>query len=243
MDGRLLRAYDRPHRMIAWNTPGSATMIARTFACLALVTAALAAGGCATNPTSIDAQWVSPSLAGHGKLQNVLVIAALRDSTQRRMLEDRMVEELDAVGVEAAPSHRFLTGSAEVSEDQLREAVAAAGASQVLITSISGMTTDVRITPGMVTGPGWGPGWGRTPMGPSWGGMSRYYNTAWARSTPPEVRTTQNLHGDTRLFDVASSEVVWSVATTTQTGRGNVPDLIEQFAQLIVATLKKDSLI
>ena len=219
-------------------------MIARISACLVIVAAALAAGGCATNPTSIDAQWASPSLAGSGKVQNVLVIAALRDSTQRRMLEDRMVEALGTAGVKAEPSYRFLTGSAEVSEDQLREAAAGAGASHVMISSISGMTTDVRVTPGMVTGPGWGPGWGRTaPMGPSWGGMSRYYNTAWARSTPTEVRTTQNLHGDTRLFDVASSEVVWSVATTTVTSRGNVPSLIDRFVDLIVETLKKDSLI
>jgi len=46
-----------------------------------------------------------------------------------------------------------------------------------------------------------------------------------------------------RLFDVASSEVVWSVATTTVTNRGNVPAMIDQFVQLIVDTLKKDSLI
>lgn len=219
-------------------------MLARRLACLVIATTALAAGGCATNPTSIEAQWASPSLASRGKMQNVLVIAALRDSTQRRMLEDRMTEALGEAGVKAAASHRFLADSAEVSEDQLREAVAAAGATQVLISSISGMTTDVRVTPGMVTGPGWGPGWGRTaPMGPSWRGMSSYYNSAWARSIPPEVRTTQLLHGDTRVFDVGSSEVVWSVATTTQTSRGNVPNLIEQFARLIVATLKKDSLI
>jgi hypothetical protein len=218
-------------------------MIARTVTRFVAVIAALVAGGCATNPTSINAQWASPSIASRAKVQNVLVIAALRDSTQRRMLEDRMVEALGAAGVKAAQSHRFLADAAEVSEDQLREAVAAAGASHVLISSISGMTTDVRVTPGMVTGPGWGPGWGRAPMGSSWGGMSRYYNTAWARSTPPEVRTTQNLHGDTRLFDVTSSEVVWSTATTTVTNRGNVSTLIDGFVRLIVDTLKQDSLI
>ena len=219
-------------------------MIARISACLVIVATALAAGGCATNPTSIDAQRASPSIGDTGKVQNVQVIAALRDSTQRRMLEDRMVESLGAAGVRAAPSYRFLTGSAEVTEDQLREAAVGAGATHVMISSISGMTTDVRVTPGMVTGPGWGPGWGRTaPMGPSWSGMSRYYNSAWARSTPPEVRTTQNLHGDTRLFDVTYSEVVWSVATTTVTSRGNVPNLIDRFVDLIVETLQRDSLL
>jgi hypothetical protein len=138
----------------------------------------------------------------------------------------------------------LLGDSAEVSEDQLREAVARAGASHVLISSVSGMTTDVRVTPGMVTGPGWGPGWSRSSaMGPGWRGMSSYYNSAWMRSAPPEVRTTQNLHGDTRLFDVTSSEVVWSMATTTVTNRGNVSARIEGFVRLIVDSLKQDSLI
>jgi hypothetical protein len=219
-------------------------MFPRIVAGLIAVTAALLAGGCASNPTSIDAQWVSPSIASAPRMQNVLVIAALRDSTQRRLLEDRMVEALSAAGVRATQSHPLLGDSAEVSEDQLREAVARAGASHVLISSVSGMTTDVRVTPGMVTGPGWGPGWSRSSaMGPGWRGMSSYYNSAWMRSTPPEVRTTQNLHGDTRLFDVTSSEVVWSMATTTVTNRGNVSARIEGFVRLIVDSLKQDSLI
>jgi len=219
-------------------------MIARIVASFVVVIAAMLAAGCASNPTSINAQWVSPSAANAAKVQKVLVIAALRDSTQRRLLEDSMVEALGAAGVKAAQSHQFLGDAAELSEDQLRKLVADAGASHVLISSISGMTTDVRVTPGMVTGPGWGPGWSRSSaMGPGWRGMSSYYNSAWARSTPPEVRTTQNLHGDTRLFDVASSEVVWSAATTTVVSRGNVATQIDGFVRLIVDTLKNDSLI
>ncbi len=85
-------------------------MIARNFARLVIVAAALMAAGCASRPTSIDAQWASPSIASRGKVQSVLVIAALRDSTQRRMLEDRMVEALGAAGVKAAPSHRDAGG-------------------------------------------------------------------------------------------------------------------------------------
>jgi hypothetical protein len=219
-------------------------MLARRAARLASVATALIVAGCATNPTSINAQWVSPSAANAAEVQKVLVIAALRDSTQRRLLEDRMVEALGAAGVGAAQSHTLVGDAAELSEEQLRKVVADTGASHVLITSISGMTTDVRVTPGMVTGPGWGPGWSRSgPMGPGWRGMSSYYNSAWARSTPTEVRTTQNLHGDTRLFDVASSEVVWSTATTTVISRGSVATQIDGFVRLIVETLQRDSLI
>lgn len=220
-------------------------MKSRIFVCLvALVTAAISAG-CATRATSIEAQWVSPSLAGGARARNVLVVAALRDSTQRRMLEDQMVGALAAAGVKAAPSHRFLADSAQLSEAQMRKAVADAGAAHVLVSSISGVTTDVRVTQQMMMGPAWGPGWGGHGgmMGPGWGGMSSFYSASWNRSIASDVRTTQNVHGDTRLFEAKSSEVVWSAATRTVTGYDSVPAMIDQFVALIVETLKKDGAI
>ncbi len=200
--------------------------------------------GCATRATSIDAQWISPTIASKDKVRTVLVVAALRDSTQRRLLEDNMSQALAAAGVKGVPAHRFLADSPEVSEAQLRAAVAAAGASHVLISSVSGMSTDVRVTQGMVMGPGWGPGWGgSTMMGPGWGGMASYHSMAWRSSMTTEVRTTERLHGDTRLFDVKSSEVVWSAATTTVTGWDSVPAMIDQYTRLMIEALKRDSVI
>ncbi|MGE5160031.1 MAG: hypothetical protein ACM3O5_00860 [Betaproteobacteria bacterium] len=211
--------------------------------CFAAI-AALVLAGCATRATTIDAQWVSPSIAGKRDLRSVLVLGALRDTTHRRMLEDRMVDALAAVGVKAVASYKYLPDGGQLSEDQLRKVVAAAGASHVLATSITGMTTDVRVTPGMVSGPGWGPGRGwPSTMGPGWGGFASYHNTAWVRSTPPDVRTTRNVHGDTRVFDAAKSEVVWSAATTTAIGWDSVPQLMDQFVGLIVETLKQDGVI
>jgi hypothetical protein len=219
-------------------------MLAHFFRFIVAVTAAVVLAGCATRATSIDAQWISPSLAGKREVRNVLVLGSLRDTTQRRMLEDRMVDALAAVGMKAVASYTVLPQGGQVTEDQLRKAVAAAGASHVLASSITGMTTDVRVTPGMVSGPGWGPGRGwPSTMGPGWGGFASYHNTAWVRSTPPEVRTTQNVHGDTRVFDAAKSEVVWSAATTTVIGWDSVPQLLDQFVRLIVDTLKQDGVI
>jgi len=219
-------------------------MIVRLSGSVAALLTALALAACATRATSIDAQWVSPAIVGKGSIRNVLVIAALRDTTQRRMFEDRMVETLTATGVKAVQSYKFIPDTGQVTEDQLRRAVTASGASHVMASSIAGVTTDVRVTQGMVMGPGWGPGRGwTTSMGPGWGGMTSYYNGAWTRSISPEVRTTQNLHGDTRLFDAALSEVVWSAATTTATGWDTVPQMIDQFVRLIVDTMKKDAVI
>jgi len=219
-------------------------MLVRIAHGLAAVAVATLAIGCATRATTIDAQWVSPSMAAKSPVRNVLVVAALRDSTQRRMLEDRLVETLVATGIKAVPSYRTIPDTAQLTDSQLRAAVANAGASHVLASSISSVTTDVRVTQGMVMGPGWGPGRGwSTSLGPGWNGLSAYYSGAWTRSITADVRTTQNLHGDTRLFDAAASEVVWSAATTTVTGWDSVPRMIDQFAQLIVATLKRDAMI
>lgn len=212
------------------------------FSIVALATIAVVAG-CATRATSIEARWASPALASRGKVESVLVVAALRDSTQRRMLEDRMVGALAAAGVKAAPSHKYFADGAQLSEAQIRKGVGDAGAAHVLVTSISGVTTDVRVTQQMVMGPGWGPGWHGGMMGPGWGGMSSFYSASWSRSIASDVRTTQNVHGDTRLFEAKSSEVVWSAATRTVTGWDSVPAMIDQFSTLIVETLKSDGVI
>jgi len=73
--------------------------------------------------------------------------------------------------------------------------------------------------------------------------MSSFYSASWNRSIASDVRTTQNVHGDTRLFDAKSSEVVWTAATRTVTGYDSVPAMIDQFVALIVEALKKDAVL
>jgi hypothetical protein len=214
------------------------------FGVIALITAGLVAG-CATRATSIEAQWVSPAMAGRGKVQSVLVVGALRDSTQRRMLEDRMASALTAAGVKAVPSYVHIPDGGQITEAQVRKAVADAGSAFVLVSSISGVTTDVRVTQQSMMGPGWGPGWGwhGATMGPGWPGLQSFYAASWNRSITSDVRTTTNVHGDTRLFDAKSSEVVWSAATRTVTGFDSVPAMVDQFVGLMVETLRKDGLL
>jgi hypothetical protein len=82
--------------------------------------------GCAT-PTTLDAQWVNPEYAGKRPLRNVMVMGAVRDSSSRRIYEDRMVAALTALGVRAVPSYTVLPDDGPVTEERLRRAVADAG--------------------------------------------------------------------------------------------------------------------
>ena len=65
----------------------------------------------------------------------------------------------------------------------------------------------------------------------------------WATTTPTQVTTTQNVHADTRLFDAKNAAVLWSAATTTSLGFDSVPQIIDQFVQLIITTMTKDGVI
>lgn len=219
-------------------------MFVRSLILAVATVAAIALSGCATRATRLDAQWVNPEFAGQRSVRNVMVMAAIRDTTNRRTFEDRMVEALTAAGVKAVQSYRFIPADGPVSEDTLRRAVAESGASYALVSRVINVTTEVNVTPGMVMGPGWGPGWGwNSGWGPGWGGFAGYYNTMWATSIPPRVTTTQNVHADTRVFDVKTAVVAWSAATTTSTGFDSVPQMIDQFVQLIVDAMKKDGIV
>ena len=200
--------------------------------------------GCATTATTLDAQWVNPQYAGQRSVRNVMVMSAVRDSTNRRIFEDRMVAALQAAGVQAVQSYKYLPEEGPVSEERLRGVVSQAGVTHAMVTRIINVSTQVNVSPGMVMGPAWGPGWGwGGGWGPGWGGVAGYHNAMWATSIPPQVTTTQNVHADTRVFDAADAAVLWSAATTTATGYNSVSRLIDQFVQLIVGTMAKDGVI
>ena len=206
--------------------------------------AAVLLHGCATTATTLDAQWVNPQYAGKRTVRSVMVMSAVRDSTNRRIFEDRMVAALEAAGVKAVLSYKFIPDEGPVAEDRLRTAVKQAGVTHAMVTRIINVSTQVNVSPGMVMGPAWGPGWGwGGGWGPGWGGFAGYHNAMWATSIPPQVTTTQNVHADTRVFDASDADVLWSAATTTVTGYNSVTQLIDQFVRLIVGTMAKDGVI
>ncbi|MGA8054988.1 MAG: hypothetical protein WCA12_14195 [Burkholderiales bacterium] len=220
-------------------------MLKRWETALITIAAAIVLWACATTATSLDAQWVNPDYAGKRAIRNVMVMSAVRGSTNRRLFEDRMVAALAAAGVKAVQSYTLIPEDGPISEERLQRAVAQAGVTHAMVTRIINVSTQVNVSPGMVMGPAWGPGWGWSGgWGPGWGGFAGYYNTMWATTTtPPQITTTQNVHADTRVFDAQNAAVLWSAATTTATGYNSIPQLIDQFVQLIVGTMTKDGVI
>lgn len=189
--------------------------------------AALLLSACAS--TQFNAQWLNPEAGSRLPVRNVLVIGVSRDTTARRVYEDAMVAQLAARGVKAQPSYRSLPDDGPAAQPAIERAVREAGADAVLISRTVSVTSEVRVSPGMVMGP---------PYGFGWGGFYGFYHGMWASAyaIPPSVYTVQNVVVDTRLFDAKDFMVLWSGSSTT-TPTSGMQATITDFATSLVNAL------
>jgi len=189
--------------------------------------AALLLSACAS--TQFNAQWLNPEAGNRLPVRNVLVIGISRDTTARRIYEDTMVAQLAARGVKAQPSYRSLPDDGPAAQPAIERAVRDAGADAVLISRTVSVTSEVRVSPGMVVGP---------PYGFGWGGFYGYYHGTWASAyaIPPSIYTVQNVVVDTRLFDAKDFMVLWSGSSTT-TPTSGMQATITDFATSLVTAL------
>jgi len=205
-----------------------AASAARLASMALLAGAVLLLSACAS--TQFNAQWLNPEAGSRLPVKSVLVIGISRDTTARRVYEDTMVAQLAARGVRAQPSYRSLPDDGPAAQPAIERAVRDAGADAVLISRAISVTSEVRVSPGMVMGPPFGFGWG--------GGFYGFYNGMWASAyaIPPSVYTVQNIVVDTRLFDAKDSMVLWSGSSTT-TPTSGMQATIADFAAALVAAL------
>ena len=207
----------------------------RRLAGAALLAAAIVAlSGCVTS-TEINARWVNPQAGNRLPVKSVMVMGINRDSTARRIYEDAMVAQLNARGIKAVQSYKFLPDDGPAEQQVIQAAVAKVGADAVLISRTVSVTNEVQVSPGYVAGPPWGFGWP---------GFYGYYHSYWsaAYAFPPSVYTVQKVLVDTRLFDAKEYLVLWSGSSTT-VPTGSMQQTIQDFAKTITETLANDKVI
>ena len=195
-----------------------------------LAVAIVVLSGCAS--TEINARWLNPQAGNRLPVKSVMVMDINRDSTARRIYEDAMVAQLNARGVKAVQSYKFLPDDGPGEQQVIQAAVAKVGADAVLISRTVSVTNEVHVSPGYVAGPPWGFGWP---------GFYGYYHGYWsaAYAFPPSVYTVQKVLIDTRLFDAKDYLVLWSGSSTT-VPTGSMQQTIQDFAKTITETLAND---
>lgn len=195
---------------------------------------ALALGACAA-PTVLNTEWSNPDFKGK-PIRNILVVAVVKDTSNRRTFEDAMVRQLAAKGVKAEPSYRYSPDAGVMEQAKMQQAVKDSGATGVLLSRVVNVSQTVKVQPGMYMGP---------PVGYGFGGFYGFYDGMWASSyySQPTLYTEENVTADTRLFEAKDFFLVWSASTTTTPGSTSANAMIDQFTQLIVNAMSADGLI
>lgn len=195
---------------------------------------ALLVAGCAA-PTVLNTQWTNPDFKAK-PIRNILVVAVLKDSANRRTFEDAMVKQLAAKGVKAEPSYRYAPDAGVMEQAKMQQAVKESGAAAVLLSRVVNVSQTVKVSPGMYMGP---------PVGYGFGGFYGFYGGMWASSyyTQPSLYTEENVTADTRLFESKDFFLVWSASTTTTPGSTSASAMIDQFSTLITNALAADGMI
>jgi len=204
---------------------------------VAFAALAVLLGGCAT--TSMLSSWVDPEAAGK-KLDKVLVIGIAKNHVVRRQYEDTFVRQLTAKGARAIPSYQLLPDANQISEESIAPHIAENQITQVLVTRLVDRKTVSTYVPPTTTMYATGyPSYYPSYYG-SWYG---YYNTGYAAvSSPGYTYDTEYVNLETNVYDIAAQKLVWTGLTETELG-GQVDAQIDEFIQLLTATMSRDKLL
>ena len=188
--------------------------------------AALVLVACASSTTLRDS-WHDADYRG-GAFRKVVVLGVARDGAERRTFEDIAVSRLQAAGVDAVPSYRFLPEGDRVPEGRLDEAVRASGADALWMSRVRSIDRHTDVYQTMVPASAmWGPGW-----------YGMY--TGWYPMT--EVRQYDIASVETSVFGARTRSLVWAGVSETYEPRSVEKDA-PGFADVIIKALRERGLL
>ena len=194
--------------------------ISTKFNLAALAFAALLLGACAT--TRPVHEWRSDGYSG--AIDNILVIAAIQRSTQRRVYEDLFADTLALRGVTVTPSYTLLTSTTEISRATVEAAIRGRDIDAVLVTRLLGIDEVETYHP--------------PTSRVYYRSYHSYYQHALTEVSPGYYRRYNVLTIETALYDSASGELVWSMqseAVEPSTPRPVIEDQINLTIERLAA--------
>jgi hypothetical protein len=189
-----------------------------------LIAALSLLAGCAT--VELAGSWKDPGFTGPA-LRKVLVIGAAQSETNRRLFEDSFSQVLKASGVTAVPGYTLIPVGAAPSRDQVRDAVAKAGADAVIVTRVGRAETRVEVTPTYYQ------------TGPYRAGLYGGYGTSAA---PAMVNQYEVFTLETTLWQVKTEKVVWG-GTSRVIEPQDVSKATAELAEVLIAKMRADGVL
>lgn len=190
---------------------------------LAIAITALVLSACATRPI---AEWQDESFSG--PINNLLIIGASDQQTNRRLFEDTFVKELAARKVKAISSYRLMPIDQAVSRESVEAAIEGKTVDLVLVTRLLGVEEVQAYHP-----PSYYP-YNRS--------YSSYYSHSMQYSSPAYYENYKVLTLESNLYDTTSQQLVWSMQSENF-DPSTPAKVIEQQIGLTIKTLGERGLI
>jgi hypothetical protein len=160
---------------------------------IVLMLSSILLAGCASTRSVMEWQ----DEAWSGKLDNILVIAAVEDNARRRAIEDAYVEVFAAISVGATPGYTLISSATELSREIVEAAIVGQDLDAVLVTRLAGVEEVEEYQP--------------PTSFTHYSGYHRYYSHSMRYSSPGYYRKYQVLMLETNLYDTTTKQLIWSM--------------------------------
>ena len=192
-----------------------------------IVAVTLTLSGCST-ATPIVSEWRNPAYAS-GPFRRMMVGGPSGETSVRRNFEDEFVVQLQAAGIDALASYRYISEDEGIDENRLKQAAQKARADAVLFTRSVKMEQKANFAP---TFPYLSFGIFGPNVGASGSGLS---------GAPGAYRYNEYT-SETTLYDVAKNEMVWT-GTIKTTEPENVQTAIKSYVEAVMKALDAQNLL
>ena len=189
-----------------------------------LVLTVLVIAGCAN--TKPIGEWSNKSFSG--KLNNILIIGVTSRSERRRVFEDKFVEGLAALKVNATQSYELIESSLYLSRAVVENAIEGQDIGAVLVTRLAGIKENEVY---------------RAPDDQDENlSYFSYYDKSFHQANEGYTTQYRTVALETNLYDTESGELVWSMRSETMDA-SQPRQVIEDQIRLTTSTLAKRGLI
>ncbi len=199
----------------------------KTFQLIAMITLFAGCGSSA----HIEKSWRDPEVTvDMAKLNKVLVMALLKNETNRRLVEDQLVAMLKGKGV--ASYNYFATGIPDDKENETKQKLKDDGFDGAIVMCLADVDKDVKYVPGSFNS---------FPVyyGHFWG----YYRNSWNNYYQPGYyENTKKYTVETNVYSLKRDKLVWSGITTTVDPQ-NAEHLMQGVSATIFKQMKKEKFI
>ena len=196
---------------------------------------------CSKTTTTISQSYRNPGYE-QTVFKKLLVIGVAADEEERRAFEDAFAGAINGQGGVASASSEHLPKSEQLTEDEVRSAVAAGGFDGVLITRLLAVDKQQQYTPASTyNNP-------RTRYYAGGGGLYGYgfygfYGTTYAQvHEPGYFETSTTIRLETNLYSVATDSLVWTAQSDT-VDPTSIPDVRASMTTAVAKKLKEEKLI